>query len=537
MSNVTHKKSWRNLLDHQINFSGFSLLGSFQHNPERAQHFSLKAAGVFLDYSKHLINSDTINHLLALGEEQGLSTAINALKNGENVNFTENRPALHHLLRCQHADDLNDSLKPLYQEVLAVKQRLKTLSIDILNGKLRGYTGKPFTDIVHIGIGGSDLGPAMVYQALKPYQQQGIRCHFVANICANDILEALENLSPHTTLFIVASKSFTTLETIKNADTARAWLLAGLQDREAIGQHFMAVTSKPERAEEYGIRQDFILPFWDWVGGRYSVWSAINLSLCIGLGYDTVEAFLKGANAMDEHFFTARHSQNMPVIVALLGIWYTNFWRRQSHMIAPYDHRLRRLPAFLQQLEMESNGKSASKDNHKVDYATCPAIWGEVGANSQHSFFQRLHQGPEFVPIDFIVALKNHHPLQEHQDWLFANCLAQSQALMLGQSAQDSSNLSEHKVMSGNRPSSTFIVESLTPEALGSLLAMYEHKVYVQSVIWEINAFDQWGVELGKAIGNKVKAAMDDTAKAQQFDASTQQLLNLYENAIQSGKS
>ncbi len=535
MSNVTHKKSWLNLLDHQKSFSDFSLLKSFQEDPKRAQHFSLNAAGLFLDYSKHLITADTLNHLLALSDEQGLSTAIDALKNGANVNFTENRPALHHLLRSQSADGLNDSLKPLYEEVLAVKQRLKILSINILNGKLRGYTGKPFTDIVHIGIGGSDLGPAMVYQALKPYQHAGIRCHFVANICANDILESLEHLSPHTTLFIVASKSFTTLETIKNADTARAWLLAGLQDNEAIeneavGQHFIAVTSKPERAEQYGMRQEFILPFWNWVGGRYSVWSAINLSLCIGLGYDTVEAFLKGANAMDEHFFTAEHSQNMPVIVALLGIWYTNFWRRQSHMIAPYDHRLRRLPAFLQQLEMESNGKSASKDNHKVDYATCPAIWGEVGANSQHSFFQRLHQGPEFVPIDFIVALKNHHPLQEHQDWLFANCLAQSQALMLGQPAQDNSSLSEHKVMSGNRPSSTLIIESLTPEALGSLLAMYEHKVYVQSIIWEINAFDQWGVELGKAIGNEVKLAMDDN-KSQLFDASTQQLLAMYQLA------
>jgi glucose-6-phosphate isomerase len=537
MSNLTHQKTWLDLLAHQKSFQAFSLVGSFQQNPQRARDFSLHAAGLFLDYSKHLINADTMKHLLALSEEQGLTTAIQALKNGANVNFTENRPALHHLLRCQNADDLNDSLKPLYKEVIDVKQRLKKLSAEILNGQLRGYTGKPFTDIVHIGIGGSDLGPAMVYQALKPYQLQGIRCHFVANICANDILEALENLSPHTTLFIVASKSFTTLETIKNADTARAWLLSGLKDAEAIGQHFMAVTSKPERAAQYGIRQDFILPFWDWVGGRYSVWSAINLSLCIGLGFDTVEAFLKGANAMDEHFFTAEHGKNMPVIVALLGIWYTNFWRRQSHMIAPYDHRLRRLPAFLQQLEMESNGKSASKDNHKVDYATCPAIWGEVGANSQHSFFQRLHQGPEFVPIDFIVALKNHHNLQEHQDWLFANCLAQSQALMLGQQAQDSSPLSEHKVMTGNRPSSTLIVESLTPEALGSLLAMYEHKVYVQSIIWEINAFDQWGVELGKAIGNEVKKAMEDTTKAENFDASTQQLLQMYHSSSEPKKT
>jgi glucose-6-phosphate isomerase len=535
MSNLTSLPQWQQLLAHQENLEQLSLADSFTKDPSRSQRFSIDTAGIFLDYSKNLITDDTMVKLIELSEALGLKQAINNLQSGKDVNFTEHRPALHHLLRCPNNNNLDKNLKPLFEEVTTVKARLKTISSDVLTGKLRGYTGKPFTDVVHIGIGGSDLGPAMVYQALKPYQHADIRCHFVANICANDLLETLSGLSPHTTLFIIASKSFTTLETIANANTAKQWLLESLVDKEAIAHHFMAVTSKPERAEQYGINPANILPFWDWVGGRYSVWSAINLSLCIGLGYHNVEALLSGAHEMDEHFFNANHQHNMPVILGLLGIWYTNFWHRQSHMIAPYDHRLRRLPAFLQQLEMESNGKSANKNNKPVNYATCPAIWGEVGANSQHSFFQRLHQGPEFVPIDFIVALKNHHPLQEHQDWLFANCLAQSQALMLGDKTTSDDAFSQHKIMQGNRPSSTLIIDKLTPEALGSLLALYEHKVYVQSIIWEINAFDQWGVELGKSIGKEVKKAIDDNALASQFDSSTQQLLHRY-HAINIGK-
>ncbi len=531
MSRLTKSQEWADLLKHQHSLLDFSIADAFNTDDNRAKRFSLDACGLFFDYSKHLITEETVEKLLALSSFANLDYAIDLLKIGAEVNNTEHRPALHHLLRCQSSDELTDELKPLYKEVVQVKNNMRNISSKVLNGQLRGYTGKPFTDILHIGIGGSDLGPAMVYQSLKPYQQKGIKCHFVANICANDICDTLERLNQHSTLIIIASKSFTTLETIKNADTARAWLLEKLIDDEAVSQHFMAVTSKPERAEAYGIKPDFILPFWDWVGGRYSVWSAIGLSLCIGLGYDNFEAFLKGDNDMDQHFFSADHNVNMPVIIALLGIWYTNLWRRQSHMIAPYDHRLRRFPAFLQQLEMESNGKSATNHHHTLDYATCPAIWGEVGANSQHSFFQRLHQGPEFVPIDFIVALKNHHSLQEHQDWLFANCLAQSQALMLGQTADINESI-QHKFMPGNRPSSTIVMEMITPEVMGSLLALYEHKVYVQSVIWDINAFDQWGVELGKKIGQQVKAAME-AGNTDTFDASTQQLLDMYKNINQ----
>jgi glucose-6-phosphate isomerase len=529
MSRLTQSYEWYQLVQHKKTLVDFSIADAFSADTQRAFRFSLDTCGLFFDYSKHLITQDSIDRLIELSEFSKLTQAIQQLKAGDDVNTTEQRPALHYLLRCQNRNMLPEALKPLYDDVQQVKVRMYDISARVLSGQLKGYTGKRFTDVVHIGIGGSDLGPAMVYQALKPYRQKGIKCHFVANICANDIAETLDKVNAETTLFIVASKSFTTLETIKNADTARDWLLDSLIDHEAIGQHFMAVTSKPDRAEAYGIQLDHILPFWDWVGGRYSVWSAIGLSLCIGLGSEAFDQFLIGASEMDQHFFTADHRQNMPVIIGLLGVWYTNFWRRQSHMIAPYDHRLRRLPAFLQQLEMESTGKSADNDNHRIDYATCPAVWGEVGANSQHSFFQRLHQGAEFVPVDFIVAINNHHQHKTHQDWLFANCLAQSNALMMGQTIESDDALKQHKFMPGNRPSSTIVIDKLTPEALGSLLAMYEHKVYVQSVIWNMNAFDQWGVELGKKVGNKLKQAME-TGDIEVFDGSTQQLLKRYNN-------
>ena len=530
MSKLTESPEWKDLLDHQQSFIDFSLVDAFNSNPQRVDNFSLSAAGLFFDYSKHLITNETVEKLLALADFTSIKQAITDLKTGGIVNRSENRPALHHLLRAQNQGELDNSLLTYYAEIQQVKDQLKQLSSDILNGKLRGYTGKPFTDIVHVGIGGSDLGPAMVYQALQPYHQQGVRCHFVANICANDINETLENINPHTTLFIVASKSFNTLETIKNADTAKKWLLKELLDKEAINQHFMAVTSKPELAKAYGINSEFILPFWDWVGGRYSVWSSISLCLCVGLGYDHFSAFLKGANAMDQHFFSAEPNKNMPIMLALLGIWYTNFWQKQSHAVIPYDHRLRRFPAFLQQLEMESNGKSATNDNQQIDYATCPVIWGEVGANSQHSFSQHLHQGTGFIPIDFIAILKNHHEQQEHQNCLFSNCLAQSQALMLGQETSNDA-IGIQKKMSGNRPSSMIILPSLTPETLGSLMALYEHKTYVQSVVWNINAFDQWGVELGKKIGKQIKLAIDDDSRSNDLDESTQQLIQMYQNA------
>jgi len=532
---LTQSASWKALEAHKQDLQNFSIEQALIEDSTRSETFSAEAAGVFLDYSKHLITDETLKLFKQLAEQQGLRDAITRLKNGAHVNFTEDRPALHSLLRSNDKADIHQHLHSTFDEIAEVKAAMKKLSHDIYNGTLRGYTGKPFTDIVHIGIGGSDLGPAMIYQALSPYHQANINCHFVANICANDITETVYKLNPHTTLFIIASKSFTTLETLENAKTARAWLLESLIDEEAIANHFFAVSAKPEKAQAWGIKAEHVLPFWDFVGGRYSSWSAIGLSLCIGLGYDNFSDLLAGAENLDQHFFTAELDQNLPFIMAMLGIWYGNFHHRQSHAVIPYDSRLQRFAQFLQQLEMESNGKSTNRDNQPIDYSTCPEIWGEAGANSQHSFFQKFHQGTAFTPIDFIAVINSPHQLQHHQDWLVANCFAQSRALMLGQT-DSTPELGEHKFMPGNKPSSTLVVNELTPQTLGALMALYEHKVYVQSIIWEINAFDQWGVELGKTVSKTIKAAMDDKHSKADFidaglDASTAALLARYKKA------
>ncbi len=539
-NNPNISKAWNKLKIHKASLSDFNLIKAFTENANRADDFHIDAAGIYLDYSKHLITEETLCLLTDLAKEQGLKSAIEALRSGAKVNTTENRAALHTLLRCQEASLVTNELTDIFKDITVVKQKLKQTSTEIYNGVTRGYTGKPFTDIVHIGIGGSDLGPAMIYQALTPYHQKDIQCHFVANICGNDIHETLAKLNPHTTLFIIASKSFTTLETLTNAETAKAWLLEHLIDEEAVASHFMAVSAKPEKAKAWGIKTDQIFPFWDFVGGRYSSWSAIGLSLCIGLGYDNFNLLLKGAHDLDQHFFNTPLEKNLPVILGLLGVWYTNFHKRQAHAVVPYDHRLRRFPQFLQQLEMESTGKTANLNNELIDYATCPDIWGEAGSNSQHSFFQQLHQGTEFTPIDFIAIKNSPHKLQNHQDWLFSNCLAQSRTLMVGQT-DDTPGLEQHKYMPGNKPSSTLMIDALTPETLGSLMALYEQKVYVQSVIWNVNAFDQWGVELGKKISNSIKGEMDAQKDYQEMisdglDPSTAKLLSRYQDTKKPAK-
>ena len=527
-TDLTQSKAWKALVAHRKNLPNFDLNFAFAKDPLRAEKFTLDSDNISLDFSKHLITEETLDLLLDLSQQQKLAEKVADLRNGKKVNVTEDRAALHCLLRCQSEKNSPSNLSKEYSDIQDVKQRLKKTSTNIYNGVLRGYTGKPFTDIVHIGIGGSDLGPAMVYQALTPYHQQGIRCHYVANICANDITETLDSINANSTLFIIASKSFSTLETLTNANTAKQWLLQHLHDDEAVAKHFYAVSAKPEKAEQWGIQTKNVFPFWNFVGGRYSTWSAIGLSLCIGLGYENFNQFLAGAAELDQHFFTAELNQNLPVIMGLLGIWYTNFHQRQAHAVVPYDHRLRRFPQFLQQLEMESTGKCANLQNQAIDYDTCPDIWGEAGSNSQHSFFQQLHQGTEFTPVDFIAVLSAPHQLAEHQDWLIANCFAQSRALMLGQ-VDETPGLERHKFMPGNKPSSTLIVEDLTPKTLGALMALYEQKVYVQSVIWNVNAFDQWGVELGKKVSNTVKEAID-TNDISSLDASTNALLQRYFN-------
>lgn len=521
---------WQDLITHQAALSSFSLVEAFATDPGRAEEFSLDACNIYFDYSKQRITSGTIDKLIALANACDLRNAMDALYNGEYVNTTEQRQALHWLLRAKACDTALPQLQSYIEEQAQTNARIEHVATQILNGQLRGYTGKPFTDIVNIGIGGSDLGPAMVYMALPQFHQAGIQCHYVANICGNDLLETLNKLNPHTTLFIIASKSFTTLETLTNADSAKVWLLESLIDQEAVASHFFAVSSKPDLAEKWGINTRYVFPFCDWVGGRYSLWSSIGLSLCIGLGPAHFRRLLAGAREMDRHFIQSDFRENLPVMLALIGIWNNNFWHWPQLAVIPYDHRLRRLPAFLQQLEMESTGKSCNLNGQQISYASCPTIWGEAGCNSQHSFFQLLHQGSPITPIDFIAVIDGGHHLQHHQDWLFTSCLAQSRAMMTGQTVQNDA-LAEHKFMPGNKPSSTFVLQNLTPESLGSLIALYEHKVYVQSVIWQVNAFDQWGVELGKKIGNSIKEALADSSIATKFDSSTQQLLARYKSA------
>ena len=526
MSELDQSPAWKQLQQHQAELHQFSLADAFAKDPLRAEQFSLEAAGLFYDFSKQLITPETLQQLIQLANQQGLSSAINALEDGDLVNGSEKRAALHHLLRIKSAPKNNAFLQSCYEKISAVKSRMQTTANDILSGKLTTPAGLPFTDVVNIGIGGSDLGPTMIYQALKPYQQKNIRCHYVSNLSAFDLQRTLELVNPQQTLFIIASKTFSTLETLKNADAAKQWLSDFVPAAE-IGAHFYAVTSAPEKALAYGVDESAIFPLWDWVGGRYSTYSAIGLSLAIGLGYDNFEALLNGAADMDEHFFSTPLQNNMPVIMALIGIWNINFWNKRAHCIAPYDARLRRFPAYLQQLEMESTGKSASRDNQKISHSTCPSIFGEAGSNSQHSYFQHLHQSPDFTPADFIFAAQGAQGYDDHQEWLVANCLAQSQALMNGKTETEA-GFEQHKNMQGNRPSSTIMMTALKPEALGALLALYEHKVYCQSVIWDVNAFDQWGVELGKKVCAEIHTAMHDGKACSSFDASTMQLLQRF---------
>ena len=530
-SDIRQLPQWKQLDADFAGHHSFSLKEALSQSPNRAQQFSLEAAGIFADFSKALVTPEILSHLLELAEARDLMQQIAALRSGQNINNTENRQVLHYLLRANEAD-VPDQLKAQFKAIQAARQQLETMSNQIAEGILLGETGKPFTDIVHIGIGGSYLGPKMMMEALQPYQRPGIKLHFVANICPTDIHSALVRLNPETTLVIVASKTFTTLETMQNANTAKAWLASQLTVDEAkLAKHFYAVTASPDNAKKWGIAEGNILPFWDWVGGRYSAMSSIGLALAIGLGCDNFERVLEGARNMDQHFFTAPFNENMPVIMAMLGIWYINFYGRDVLCIAPYDERLRSLPAYLQQLEMESNGKSVTKDGQTIDYPTCPTIFGESGTNCQHSYFQLLHQSPDFIPVDFIVTLDQPQDESEHHEWLVANAFAQAKALMEGRQLDPSDPLAAHKAMPGNRPSHTFILDELSPERLGALIALYEHKVFVQSIIWNINAFDQWGVELGKVISKQVHAGFSDDNLASAMDASTQQLMKRFKQA------
>ncbi|PTQ66582.1 glucose-6-phosphate isomerase [Pseudomonas sp. GV071] len=539
---VTSLPAWQALRQHREAMQDFSMREAFNSDDKRFAEFSLSSCGLFLDYSKNLITTETRDLLVALAEEVGLKDAIGEMVNGTLVNASEGRPALHTALRRPVGERLSVNGVNVMPDVHRVLNQMTELVTRIHNGLWRGYTEKPITDVVNIGIGGSFLGPQLVSEALLPYAQQGVRCHYLANIDGSEFHELSEGLKAETTLFIVSSKSFNTLETLKNAQAARSWYLAQGGSEGDLYKHFIAVSSNREAAVAFGIREENIFPMWDWVGGRYSLWSAIGLPIALAIGTSNFKELLSGAYSMDQHFQTAPFERNMPVLLALLGVWYGNFWQAQSHAILPYDHYLRNITKHLQQLDMESNGKSVRQDGSAVTCETGPVIWGGVGCNGQHAYHQLLHQGTQLIPADFIVPVVSYNPVADHHQWLYANCLSQSQALMLGKTREEAEaelrskglpeeeveRLAPHKVIPGNRPSNTLAMERISPRRLGALVALYEHKVFVQSVVWGINAFDQWGVELGKELGKGVYQRLTGGNEQPAEDASTQGLIDYF---------
>ncbi len=534
--------SWRALTEHQPAVAQTTLRDLFSHDPGRFNRFSMEAAGLHLDYSRHRINDDTLNHLLALAEERGLNDGIRALFAGHHVNNTEDRPALHTALRRPvDAGPLPVDGEDLQETVQLTLSRMEAFVDDIHEQRRVGYTGKPLRTIVNIGIGGSFLGPKVVSDALKPYWRSGYNLHYIANIDGASVAETCAELDPETTLFVICSKSFGTLETLKNAEAARRWFLSTGATQDDISRHFIAVSTNVEKATEFGIDPDNLFPLWDWVGGRYSLWSAIGLPQAIVVGMDRFRELLAGGHAMDEHFRTAPLRANMPVIQGLLGIWYQNFWGAEAHAVLAYDESLSDFPAHLQQMDMESNGKRVTHDAAPVEWNTGSVIWGGTGTNGQHAYHQLLHQGTRLIPVDFLMPLRSHYDVDGHHDWLFANFVGQQQALLEGRTeteivdelmAQGKSEataraLAPHKVIPGNQPHSTITFEQLTPETLGALIALYEHKVFVQGHIWDINPFDQWGVELGKVLGNSVYDALQ-SGDLSGYDSSTAAMIRRY---------
>jgi glucose-6-phosphate isomerase len=536
---VTTLPAWQALQQHRAEMAGFSMREAFAADSRRFQRFSLDSCGLLLDYSKNLIDERGLELLIQLADQAGLHESIAALYSGEQVNASEGRAALHTALRSPIGRRLLLDGYDIIPEVHRVLNQVTELVSRIHSGLWRGYSEKPIKEVVNIGIGGSFLGPQLVSEALRPFTQRGVRCHYLANIDGSEFRELTARLNPETTLFIVSSKSFGTLETLKNTLAARDWYLAMGGPEEQLHRHFIAVTSNRKAAIEFGIGEENIFPMWDWVGGRYSLWSAIGLPIALAIGVSNFKELLAGAYAMDEHFTQAPLAENMPVLMALLGIWYTNFWGAQSHAILPYDHYLRNFTKHLQQLDMESNGKSVRQDGAPLDIATGPVIWGGVGCNGQHAYHQLLHQGRLLVPADFIVPVNSYNPLSDHHQWLFANCLSQAQALMQGKTREEAEaelrakglsedevqRLAPHKVIPGNRPSNILVMNRIAPFNLGALVALYEHKVFVQSAIWGINAFDQWGVELGKEMGKEVYQRLTGASDEPASDASTQGLI------------
>jgi glucose-6-phosphate isomerase len=516
----------------------------FASDPKRFEYFSLRFGDILFDYSKNRITAETISLLLDLARQAGLAEMIEAMFSGKKINVTENRAVLHIALRNRANRPIIVDGQDVMPEVNRVLDKMRLFSDSVRSGQWRGYSGRSITDVVNIGIGGSDLGPKMVTKALTPYGKPGLKVHFVSNVDGTDLVETLKSLSPETTLFLVASKTFTTQETMTNAHSAREWFLAEAKDQAAVAKHFAALSTNADGVAEFGIDTANMFEFWDWVGGRYSLWSAIGLSIALYIGMDNYEALLTGAHQVDEYFRTTPFEQNIPVIMGLLGIWYNNFFGAQTHAILPYDQYLEYFPAYFQQGDMESNGKSVTKAGERVDYSTGPIIWGQPGTNGQHAFYQLIHQGTKLIPCDFLAAAESHNPLGEHQAILISNFLAQTEALMKGRTPEEAraelaapgytgeqlETVVPAKSFAGNKPTNSFLYRQLTPETLGSLIAMYEHKIFTQGVIWNINSFDQMGVELGKHLAKAILPELTGDGQVTTHDSSTNGLINYYKS-------
>ena len=533
---LNQRPAWKALQSHFSSIGTKHLRDLFAEDPARGQRFTAEADGIFLDYSKNRVTGETLRLLVALAEESGLRAKIEAMFRGDKINLTENRAVLHVALRAPKGEQIFADGEDVVPAVHAVLDKMASFAERIRSGEWKGHTGKPIRNVVNIGIGGSDLGPVMAYEALKHYSQRNLTFRFVSNVDGTDFAEAVRDLSPDETLFLVASKTFTTQETMTNANSARAWSLSGLGgDESAVAKHFVAISTNAEKVASFGIDTENMFGFWDWVGGRYSMDSAIGLSTMIAIGPENFRDLLSGFHAMDVHFRTAPFEKNLPVLLGLLTLWYTDFFDAQTIAVLPYEQYLKRFPAYLQQLTMESNGKHVTLDGTPVATQTGPVFWGEPGTNGQHSFYQLIHQGTRLIPCDFIGFAKSLNPLGRHHDMLMANVFAQAEALAFGKSAEQVRAegtpewLVPHRVFEGNRPSNILLADALTPAVLGQLVALYEHSVFTQGAIWNIDCFDQWGVELGKVLATKILAELESpTEPAISHDSSTTSLIRRY---------
>ncbi|MFH1594625.1 MAG: glucose-6-phosphate isomerase [Candidatus Omnitrophota bacterium] len=535
-------RAWKKLKAHYEKMKKADMSEMFNQDPGRFKKFSISFEAILLDYSKNIITDETMRLLLELASEAGVKDAIECMFKGEPINETEDRSVLHVALRNRSNEPIYVGGRDVMPEVNDALNKMKEFSHKVISGSWKGYTGKPIADIVNIGIGGSDLGPVMVTEALKPYKEPNIDAHFISNVDGTHVVETLKTLSPETTLFMIASKTFTTEETMANAQTARKWFLDSAKKESHIKKHFVAISTNASRVKEFGIDPGNMFTFWDWVGGRFSLWSSIGLSIATTIGYENFVQLLEGAHAMDNHTRRASLPENMPAILALIGVWYNNFFGAQSHAVLPYDQYMHRFPAYLQQGDMESNGKCVDRSGIAITHQTGPIIWGEPGTNGQHAFYQLMHQGTKLIPCDFLAPISSHNPIGDHHKILLSNFFAQTEALMKGRSeadvreelkdsgkgAPEVERLLPFKMFKGNKPTNSIIFEKLTPRTLGSLIALYEHKIFIQGVIWNIFSFDQWGVELGKELAKKILLELNVKRSVDSHDSSTNALINFY---------